>query len=259
MKTKLLTALLIFSFSSIVFATDCKKTQKGLQEGLRYFHSEQFLLASQLFSQVKVYGEESCKFEYLASYFQTASFLKLQDLNAFELSFQDLNHLALTQQQREQTQLLRAYAYKTSDIQGVNESLKKRWKTWAAKDEISLTDLKPESLQEVFMDYSKARKTKSTWIAGTMSALVPGAGQAYVGAYQSAALAFVFNALLLGATLDFHRKNMGLAAAASGAMFSMTYVGNIASAVKGASSINQKMSAPFEQKLRQGLLPELEF
>ncbi|HXH31558.1 MAG TPA: hypothetical protein VNJ01_12140 [Bacteriovoracaceae bacterium] len=259
MKIKLLIALLIFNSFQGLQAKDCGQEKQGFEEGISYFNSENFLLSSQVFSSVRIFGDADCEYAFEAAYFQTASFLKLQDLKAFELSMVTAAGKAKTEEQRERTKLLRAFAYDSPELTGVNLDLSRRWASWDQRKNLDLSDLGTVELAEIHHKYATAAHTKKPWLAGTLSAVLPGAGQAYVGAYQSAVLAFAFNALLLGATIEFSRRDLDFAAATSGLAFSMTYLGNIASAVKGANSVNQSRSSGWEEALRRGLLPELRF
>jgi hypothetical protein len=98
---------------------------------------------------------------------------------------------------------------------------------------------------------------KSPWIAGGASLLLPGAGQAYVGTYQSAAIAFVLNALFLATTIELARHDLPIAATAAGTVFSVTYVGNILNAADAARRFNENARAPAETRLKARLFPEL--
>lgn len=259
MKIFQLIVILIISFPLQSIASPCDQTKQNFSEGIEFFKQEQFLLASQYFVITKNFGNKECKLFFLASYFQAASFLNLKDLKAFEIAMVDLNQEARSKLEINQTKLLRAYAYNNGEINGVDIDLKKRWELWQKRKAVSLAELGNPEISSIHSNYLESSNSKSPVLAGVLSAIIPGGGQAYVGAYQSAALAFFFNALLLGATLDFHRKDMGMAAAASGTLFSMTYLGNIVSAVKGANLVNNKESRPYENALRGLMLPELQF
>lgn len=259
MKIKLLIVIWTFSLLANAIAAHCSQEKKGFEEGMSYFKEAHYLLASQLFSQLRIYGDESCGYSYDAAYFQSAAYLELEDVRAFEISMQRLQTYSASGPQNDRLRLLRAYAYKTPELTNVDSDLKRRWNLWLKREETKLSDLGSPELNRSHELYVQTKTTKRPWIAGTLSAILPGAGQAYVGSYQAAALSFMFNALLLGATLEFNRKDMDFAAATSGVMFSMTYLGNIASAVKGASQINEAASEGHEVVLRQGLLPELQF
>ena len=80
---------------------------------------------------------------------------------------------------------------------------------------------------------------KSPTQAAFYSALLPGAGHIYLGAYQSAAVVFIFNILTGISTIEFAHKNLIAPAITSGVLFSIFYVGGIYSAYEGAVKMNQ--------------------
>lgn len=98
---------------------------------------------------------------------------------------------------------------------------------------------------------------KSPVFAGTLSAVLPGAGQAYTGSWQSGAMAFVLNALFLSATLDFADHDLHAASLASGVVFSITYLGNILNATESARIYNQNYYAPEIEAEKAKRFPEL--
>ena len=109
-----------------------------------------------------------------------------------------------------------------------------------------------------FTDWKEALpKQKSPALAGTLSAFLPGAGQAYTGSWQSGAMAFVLNALFLSATLDLADHDLHAASLASGVVFSITYLGNILNAVESAKIYNQNYHAPQIEAEKAKRFPEL--
>jgi TM2 domain-containing membrane protein YozV len=259
MKIKLLIVLFFISFSSIAAKDSCRYQEKVFQEGYEYFSNGHYLLASQLFSQSRLQADPDCERTFKAGYFQSASFLLLQDVKAFDISLGVLVREVKSPSEKEQIHLLRAYAYDIPNLPDSNSDLQRRWGLWRSRKKTDLKDFNSPELNKIHEDYIVAINTKSPVVAGVLSAILPGAGQMYIGAYQSAALALIFNGLLLGTTLEFSRKNMDVAALTSGTLFSMTYLGNILSATKGASQLNTSNAYPYERDLRRGLLPELEF
>ena len=89
-----------------------------------------------------------------------------------------------------------------------------------------------------------------------LSAILPGAGQAYAGSIESAAMAFVLNGLAIGATVELARRELWWTAALAGTVGSMFYVGNIGSAVDLARRRNELAQLPWDTDLRRALLPE---
>jgi hypothetical protein len=100
--------------------------------------------------------------------------------------------------------------------------------------------------------------SKTPWVAALASAALPGAGQTYVGNYQSAAVAFVLNALFLGTTIELVQKKLPVSATAAGMVFSVTYLGNILNATDGARKYNEGARQAAEQKLRSKLFPDFQ-
>lgn len=98
---------------------------------------------------------------------------------------------------------------------------------------------------------------KSSGLAGTMSAILPGAGQVYTGSLQSGAMAFVLNAIFLAATLDLADHDLHAASLASGLVFSIAYVGNILNAAESARIYNQNYYAPSIEAEKTKRFPEL--
>ena len=79
---------------------------------------------------------------------------------------------------------------------------------------------------------------KSPGLASFYSALVPGLGHAYLGAYQSAAVVFIFSALTGYSTIEFADQNLTGPAIASGVLFSIFYAGGIYSSYEAGVKIN---------------------
>lgn len=98
---------------------------------------------------------------------------------------------------------------------------------------------------------------KKPWLAGSLSALLPGAGQAYLGNYQSGLFAFALNALFLSATQELSKEGLHSTALASGAVFSIFYVGNITGSVQAARQLNEKNNAASLEELRRQYFPEI--
>lgn len=104
--------------------------------------------------------------------------------------------------------------------------------------------------------YLDARK-KSPFLAGALSALLPGAGQVYNGSFESAAVAFALNAVLIGATVELARKDLPFAATTTGLAASVFYVGNILNAADLSSRKNDRASSRFREEVERVLLPEV--
>jgi hypothetical protein len=95
------------------------------------------------------------------------------------------------------------------------------------------------------------------WLAGTLSALVPGAGQVYAGSWQSAAVAFALNAVWLAASVELLRHRLTFTGVAAGLVTSVFYVGNIANAADLARRRNQALAREPRVRLERLLVPEV--
>lgn len=106
-------------------------------------------------------------------------------------------------------------------------------------------------------DLQRALTSRRPWLAGSLSAVLPGAGQVYAGSWQSAAVAFVLNAVMIGATVELARHRLYATAAASGTLASVFYVGSIVNAADLARRRNQAAALPHRQRLQHLLVPEV--
>lgn len=100
-----------------------------------------------------------------------------------------------------------------------------------------------------------AQRTKRPWLAATLS-VIPGAGQAYAGSWQGAAVAFFLNAVLIGATAELAYRKLYVTAAAAGVATSFFYFGNIINAADLASRRNEMAAESARLDLERRLLPE---
>jgi hypothetical protein len=101
-----------------------------------------------------------------------------------------------------------------------------------------------------------ARRTKRPWLAGLLSALVPGAGQAYAGSWQGAAVAFVLSSTFVAATAELAARRMYFPAVAAGVGASFFYVGNIFNAADLAARRDEMTAAAPYRTLETRLVPE---
>jgi hypothetical protein len=106
-----------------------------------------------------------------------------------------------------------------------------------------------------FGEYQQAH-ARRPWLAGVFSAFLPGAGQAYAGSWQGAAVAFVLNAALIGATVELAHRRMYFSATAAGTAASIFYLGNIINAADLAQRRNERAAAPAREALERLLVPE---
>jgi hypothetical protein len=104
--------------------------------------------------------------------------------------------------------------------------------------------------------YRRARRTKRPWLAGLLSAVVPGAGQAYAGSWSAAGVSLLLNGVFIGATVELATRRLFLPAAATGLAASFFYTGNIVNAVDLADKRNERASAAPYLDLERRLVPE---
>jgi hypothetical protein len=115
-----------------------------------------------------------------------------------------------------------------------------------------------ESRKINFQDWKlKLDQPKNPWVAGGLSTIIPGAGQIYTGAYQSAAVAFTLNALFYSATLELQRKGLQSTSLASGLVFSIVYFGNIFNAANSSKIYNDNHNRIVTDDYIKNNFPEL--
>ena len=97
---------------------------------------------------------------------------------------------------------------------------------------------------------------KSPWLAGTLSAVVPGAGSFYVGRYAEGSLALFVNAVLIYATVNSFQREQVAAGTVFGALALAFYGGAIYAAANGAHKFNGRALAAYleEQRVTFGIV-----
>lgn len=248
-----------------VVAADCRQDQFLFSEAKRLYDSNQNLLSAIHFSQLRASTcEPSLSSRSWLGY--SLALGRLQEtgeaLRAIDLGLQDSR---VRKTEKESLQMIKTWLRQegSTDLTATQQV---RWSLWTQrlenskfKDTLKSSTLDiPQKLKFENLQLQVTNSpTKSLWAAGVGSAVIPGLGQAYVGNWQAAALSFAINALFIGATLEFAEKDLPAAAWASGAVFSITYIGGILSAAQGAHEYNRLMREPFEEELKSSLLPEL--
>lgn len=215
---------------------ECQQGQVFSSEGKKYFAREQYLLASIQFK--------------MASQFQCSADEKKQALFSYLLSMEQLGEndevLAtiedlernLSPEVEAKLNLFKKMELDISVDQKLTMDQRRRIDLWAKRN-------------RHFED------EKAPWVAGTLSAILPGAGQAYVGAWSSGLYSFVLNSLFLATTMELQREGLYAASLVSGLVFSVTYVGGILSANQAAYLYNKSRLEPQEKEKFQELFPEL--
>lgn len=105
-------------------------------------------------------------------------------------------------------------------------------------------------------EYEAAGRSRRPWLAGTLSAVLPGAGQVYAGSWQAAAVAFALNAVFIGATVELARERLWWSASAMGLGASVFYVGSILNAADLARRHGALRAEAAREALEQALVPE---
>ena len=96
---------------------------------------------------------------------------------------------------------------------------------------------------------------KSPLLAGSLSAVLPGAGQAYVGQWSDALLAFGLNAAFFWGTYEAFERDESVLGCFLLALDTTWYFGNVYNAANGARRVNQTRQKRFFENLdvRYGL------
>jgi TM2 domain-containing membrane protein YozV len=90
---------------------------------------------------------------------------------------------------------------------------------------------------------------KSPLVAGVLSALLPGAGQVYVGRRQDAVLAFILNGVLTWAAYESFDNGENVTGAVLSAVEAGWYFGNIYNAMNNAHKFNRRERERFFENL----------
>lgn len=96
---------------------------------------------------------------------------------------------------------------------------------------------------------------KNPGLAGTLAAVLPGAGHAYVGRPRDAAVAFLLNASFLWAAWEAARREEWALAGVVGLLELGWYSGNVVSAMNGAYKWNRREEQRFFDRREAGLVP----
>ncbi|WP_409477362.1 hypothetical protein [Pseudobdellovibrio sp. HCB154] len=230
---KLFFSLCVFIFSIEALAQkNCKASQLALDSGRDLFQRRQFLLSIQEFSMAEKFDCAEQLDQAMWGHLLAVTELGERD-EMFHLSHK-LYPLKFSLGYQQKLKLYQSYYFPKNDgtVEAQRVNSFEQWK---------------ENLPQ----------QKSPALAGTLSAVLPGAGQAYTGSWQSGAMAFVLNALFLSATLELEDKDLPATALVSGVVFSITYLGNILNAAESARIYNQNYNAPQIEEEKAKRFPEL--
>ena len=101
--------------------------------------------------------------------------------------------------------------------------------------------------------------SKSPWVAGISNLVLPGAGYAYLGMWQTAALNALLTGICIGSAIELFQNRLYMSSAAVGTVGSIFYVGGALGAARSANDLNQKNKKEAAEGLRSLLFPELNF
>lgn len=244
---------------------ECKSERFLFEQANEFYKSDQMLLSSFHFSELRAGGCDP-KIRSRSWVGLALALNQLQEsTEARRILVEGLSDPEVSASDRASLQMLQTWIA-NSPADGLTEDQRQRWALWSHRNDsrvfhegiltsqiASAEKVKFEELQLGIV----MTPQKSLVISGVASALLPGAGQAYTGSWQAAALAFAINSMFLAATIEFAKDDMPYASIAAGTVFSITYVGNILSAVQAAHSSNELRRTEPEAILKKALLPEL--
>lgn len=224
----------VILFSAVSSFATCKSSPNFFLEGKNYYDQQQYLLSSIQFKMASLFAcDDTQKADSLFSYA-----LAMNRLGEKSEVLKTLNELPATTAPEASS---KANLFKYLELNmntPLSEDQKKRVALWEHRS-------------------FEIENRKSPALAGALSAIIPGAGQAYVGAWQSAAYSFLINALFLSAALELQNKDLHASALTAGVVFSVTYIGGIISAAQSAKTYNTNQTSQLDAKMYQELFPEL--
>lgn len=99
---------------------------------------------------------------------------------------------------------------------------------------------------------------RSPGLAAGLNAVLPGAGYASLGMWQSAGLSLVLNGLFFASAAEFGRKDLHAAELAAYGVFSVTYFGGIIGGHRAAVDWNREAMRPVRDEARMRVFTELQ-
>jgi putative component of membrane protein insertase Oxa1/YidC/SpoIIIJ protein YidD len=122
-----------------------------------------------------------------------------------------------------------------------------------ARDHFARVDLGGGDLRDRLLertDAFDALPRKSRWLAGSLSAVLPGSGQVYAGRPADGAVAFLVNSVLIGGTVVAARRHENVTAGALGFVAFGFYTGNVYGAVNAAAKHDRAEEQTFLARMR---------
>ncbi|MGE0762182.1 MAG: hypothetical protein AB7N80_02775 [Bdellovibrionales bacterium] len=246
--------LAVIFFSRTIWAADCSLNEH-FDLGQQYFKKAQYLLSSLHFSTAQKSNCASLalksKYNLILSFYQLTELQEVRDLTQ-ELSTTNLGPDAtfLRAIYLDENDSLKDMATKNRALLWRSQSDRNEFKT--ALQTAPLISEQKSSLEKQLQKVPR----RSPAMATGMNALLPGAGYAYVGAWQTAALSLALNALFLAAAIDFGNHDMHGAEVAAYSVFSVTYIGSIIGGHRAAKDFNNEQMRPIREEWAASLFPE---
>jgi hypothetical protein len=202
---------------------------------------------------------ESHQNRYIYEY--SLSMIELNEFTEAEIELSKLSKQVGTKQKSKINLVKNLYLNSNAKLSSYDQS---RYDLWTSKDNtkklttltLSKLSLSQSTSVNNYITSVKKLNLKSPALAGSLS-LIPGLGQTYLGAYQSAAISFVINSLFYMTAKDFEKKRQYNAANAAYLVMSVTYVGNILNSVNMANRMNQNKKSPLQKELKNNLFQDL--
>ena len=246
--------------SSLAIASECKSSLSVYQKGSEFFSAGQYLLSASHFSMAESLACDP-SFARKSLYAYALSMAELNEVGEVNRTLPRLFETDLGPKSK----LLGAYLFPEMQPKlgesdrfrlGLwNERLSSNFRQKLESPHPSISPIHENELLQLNHEILEA-PSKSPVFASLASTALPGAGQAYVGTWQSAAVSFILNSLFLATTLELARKDLPVAAVASGMVFSVTYIGNILNANDAAKRFNENARVRSEDSLKKTLFPE---
>jgi len=251
MKIFLIVAIFnLFILQVLSSENNCLISKQYYVKGVEYFQQRSFLLSAINLSNAQIFAcqaKERNEISYRYS-------LALKELNEPGLAIQELNKLVKQAPEVERKARLTLAVWGVS-MEGLDNLEIKKISNLQLMQNNKL--LNPESFEEgerEFVTRWNNVHRKNAWISGIASAIVPGSGQVYNGNYQSAGVSFVLNAILLATSINFFDKDIKAAAITSSLFFSVTYLGNIISAVRSTHMFNATQGGALVEEYQNNIL-----
>lgn len=131
--------------------------------------------------------------------------------------------------------------------------LQKEWKRGNAFLDSNRTQI--DKLLATIAEKSTTTRRKSPFLAGAMSALIPGTGKVYAGRWKDGLVSFLMTATAGFATVrGYNRNNQSVYPWVMASFFTFYYTGNIYGSVRAATGYNKKLEDEWSGQVRDFVL-----